>query len=269
MLVDVQEIGVRLVDRVLFEGVSVTVSTGDRIGVVGTNGTGKSTLLRILSGHDTPGAGHVRRGRGCRVGYLEQVPELPPGTVRQAVGTGWEAEAALDRLGMGSAVDDQVSDLSGGQAKRVALARVLAQPAELLVLDEPTNHLDLGAVAWLEHRLESFGGGLVLVTHDRHLLDRLTTRMVELDQGHAYIHEGGYASYLMAQADRQDRAASAESVRRNLAPARTGVAPPGSSGSFAQAAGPGRRGEATDRRSPGGRRPAPANGDGGDDATTG
>jgi ATP-binding cassette subfamily F protein uup len=99
----------------------------------------------------------------------------------------------------------------------VALARVLAHPSELLVLDEPTNHLDLGAVAWLEQRLLSFRGALVLVTHDRHLLDRVTTRMLELDRGRAYVHEGGYGSYLEAKAAREDLAASAESTRRNLA----------------------------------------------------
>jgi ATP-binding cassette subfamily F protein uup len=215
--VDLQLVTVRRTDRVLFEGLSLTISDGDRLGVVGINGTGKSTLLRLLSGVDTPEEGHVRRGRGSRVGYLDQVPVLPPGTVRAAVGEGWEAEAALDRLGMSSAVDEQVATLSGGQAKRVALAGVLTHPAELLVLDEPTNHLDLGAVAWLEHRLLSFRGGLVLVTHDRHLLDRLTTRMLELDRGHAYVHEGGYVSYLEAKADREEQAASAESTRQNLA----------------------------------------------------
>jgi ABC transport system ATP-binding/permease protein len=217
VLVDLQRVAVRRVDKVLFEDLSLTISDGDRVGVVGINGTGKSTLLRILAGTDVPGEGQVRRGRGSRVGFLDQVPVLPPGTVRAAVGEGWEAEAALDRLGMSSAVDDQVATLSGGEAKRVALARVLTHPAELLVLDEPTNHLDLGAVAWLEHRLLAFRGGLVLVTHDRHLLDRLTTRMLELDRGHAYVHEGGYASYLEAKADREEQAASAESTRRNLA----------------------------------------------------
>jgi ABC transport system ATP-binding/permease protein len=217
LLVDLQQVAVRRVDRVLFEGLSLTVSDGDRIGVVGINGTGKSTLLRIVAGADQPEEGQVRRGRGSRVGFLEQVPVLPAGTVRSAVGEGWEAEAALDRLGMGSAVDADVRSLSGGQAKRVALARVLAHPAELLVLDEPTNHLDLGAVAWLEQRLLSFRGGLVLVTHDRHLLDRLTTRMLELDRGRAYVHEGGYGSYLEAKAEREEQALSAESTRRNLA----------------------------------------------------
>jgi ATP-binding cassette subfamily F protein uup len=217
LLVDLQQVAVRRVDRVLFEDLSLAVSDGDRIGVVGVNGTGKSTLLRVIGGVDLPDEGQVRRGRGSRVGFLDQVPELPPGTVAAAVGDGWEAEAALDRLGMGDATTLDVQELSGGQAKRVALARVLAHPAELLVLDEPTNHLDLGAVAWLEQRLLAFRGGLVLVTHDRHLLDRLTTRILELDRGRAYVHEGGYGSYLEAKAEREELAASAESTRRNLA----------------------------------------------------
>jgi ATP-binding cassette subfamily F protein uup len=217
LLVDLQQVAVRRVDRMLFEKLSFTVSDRDRIGVVGINGTGKSTFLRLMAGIDSPEEGQVLRGRGSRVGFLEQVPELPPGTVRAAVGEGWEAESALERLGMGTAVDADVRSLSGGQAKRVALARVLARPSELLVLDEPTNHLDLGAVAWLEQRLLSFRGGLVLVTHDRHLLDRLTTRMLELDRGRAHVHEGGYGSYLEAKAEREDLAVSAESTRRNLA----------------------------------------------------
>ncbi|HWE70349.1 MAG TPA: ABC-F family ATP-binding cassette domain-containing protein, partial [Acidimicrobiales bacterium] len=150
-------------------------------------------------------------------GFLDQHPVLPPGTVREAVGQGWEAEAALDRLGMGAELDTQTSVLSGGQAKRVALARVLAHPAELLVLDEPTNHLDLAAVAWLERWLLDFRGGLVLVTHDRALLDRVTTRMVELDRGNTYVHEGGYGSFLEARAEREERAVTAEASRRNLA----------------------------------------------------
>jgi ATP-binding cassette subfamily F protein uup len=217
VLVDLEQVAVRRVGRVLFEGLSFTVSDGDRIGVVGINGTGKSTLLRIVAGVDQPDGGQVRRGRGSRVGFLEQVPELFPGTVRTAVGEGWEAEAALSRLGIGPEIDNDVATLSGGQRKRAALARVLAHPVELLVLDEPTNHLDLPAVAWLEQRLLAFRGGLVLVTHDRHLLDRLTTRMLELDRGRAYVHEGGYELYLAAKAEREEQETAAESTRRNLA----------------------------------------------------
>ena len=217
VLVDLEQVGVRLVDRVLFGGLNLTVTDGDRLGVVGTNGTGKSTLLRLIAGADPPTEGAVRTGRGTRIGFLEQVPHLPAGTVGEAVGEGWEAEAALDRLGMAASAGADVSTLSGGQAKRVALARVLARPAELLVLDEPTNHLDLAAVDWLERRLLAFRGGLVLVSHDRHLLDRLTTRMLELDRGRGYVHEGGYGSYLEARAEREEQAVSAEASRRNLA----------------------------------------------------
>jgi ATP-binding cassette subfamily F protein uup len=217
VLVDLEQVTVRSVDRVLFEDLSVTITDGERLGVVGINGTGKSTLLRLVAGVDSTPEGKVRRGSGTRVGFLDQHPQLPPGTVRAAVGEGWEAEAALERLGMGAELGTPTSQLSGGQAKRVALARVLSQPAELLVLDEPTNHLDLAAVAWLEKWLLDFRGGLVLVTHDRHLLDRVTTRMLELDRGHAYVHEGGYGSYLAARADREEQAVSAEASRRNLA----------------------------------------------------
>ena len=217
VLVDLQQVAARSADRALFEGVSLTVSDGDRIGVVGINGTGKSTLLRLVAGVDSPLEGKVLRGRGARVGFLDQHPQLPSGTVSDAVGKGWEAEAALDRLGLGGELGTRTAELSGGQAKRVALARVLARPAELLVLDEPTNHLDLTAVAWLENWLLEFRGGLVLVTHDRALLDRVTTRMVELDRGHSYVHEGGYGSYLEARAVREERAVTAEASRRNLA----------------------------------------------------
>jgi ATP-binding cassette subfamily F protein uup len=217
VLVDLQDVAVRRVDRVLFEGLSLTVSDGDRIGVVGINGTGKSTLLRLVAGVDRPAEGVVRQGRGARVGFLEQEPHLPADTVAAAVGKGWEGEAALERLGMGPSAGAQVAALSGGQAKRVALARVLVGQAELLVLDEPTNHLDLGAVSWLETQLLARRGGLVVVSHDRHLLDRVTTRMLEIDRGRCYVHEGGYASYLAASAEREEQAASAESTRRNLA----------------------------------------------------
>ena len=217
MLVDLQDVGVTMADRALFAHLSVTVSTGDRLGVVGINGTGKSTLLRVLAGLLEPDAGVVRRGRGARTVFLDQTPVLPAGTVRDAVGPGWEAASALDRLGMTAHLDADVATLSGGQTKRVALARVVAAPGELVILDEPTNHLDLGAVAWLEDWLTAYTGGLVLVSHDRYLLDRVTTRMLELDRGAAYVHEGGYASYLEGKAEREEHAATAEATRRNLA----------------------------------------------------
>jgi ATP-binding cassette subfamily F protein uup len=217
VLVDTEHLSVRRSDRALFEDLSVTVSDGDRVGVVGINGTGKSTLLRVLAGTEQPDAGVVRRGRGVRVGLLDQRPRLPAGPVSAAVGDGWEAAAILERLGMGTSARVDVGRLSGGQAKRVSLARALVEPSELLVLDEPTNHLDLGAVAWLTRRLLERPGGLVLVTHDRHLLDAVSTRILELDRGRAYVHEGGYESYLTARAEREAQASEAEAIRANLA----------------------------------------------------
>jgi ATP-binding cassette subfamily F protein uup len=217
VLVDLERVSARTPDRTLFDQLSLTISTGDRIGVVGINGTGKSTLLRVIAGANAPESGEVRRGRGTRVGYLDQEADLPAGQVLAAVGEGWQAEAILERLGMGGDSRSQISELSGGQAKRVALAKVLANPTELLVLDEPTNHLDLTAIAWLERHLAEFRGGLVIVSHDRHLLDRVTTRMLELDRGSGFVHDGGYASYLGARAEREERAVTAEAVRRNLA----------------------------------------------------
>ncbi|MCU1490455.1 MAG: transporter related protein [Acidimicrobiaceae bacterium] len=217
VLVDAAAVSVARSDRVLFDDLSVTVTEHDRLGVVGINGTGKSTLLRVLAGLQSPDSGQVRRGRGTRVGVLDQEAPLPEGTVSDAVGDTWEAAAILERLGMSAVADRQVSQLSGGQAKRVALARVLVNPAELLVLDEPTNHLDLPAIAWLEAWLSRFSGGVILVSHDRHVLDRVTTRMIELDRGHAYVHPGGYAGYLAAGLERAGQAAEADATRRNLA----------------------------------------------------
>ena len=217
ILVDAEHLGARRPDRALFDDVAVTVRAGDRIGVVGINGAGKSTLLRVLGGDEAPEEGVVRRGRGISVGLLAQEPRLPAGSVIAAVGAGWEATALLERVGMGSFADADVGTLSGGQAKRVALARVLSREPDLLLLDEPTNHLDIDAIAWLESWLASFRGGLVMVTHDRHVLDRVTTRMIELDRGSAYVHDGGYTSFLAARTEREAKAAAAESVRRNLA----------------------------------------------------
>jgi ABC transport system ATP-binding/permease protein len=222
ILVDAQRVAVRRPDRPLFEDLSVTVSSGERWGVVGINGTGKSTLLRVLAGTAEPEDGLVRRSKGLRVGVLDQRPDLGSGTVEHAVGDSWEAAAVLEHLGMGRLVQAPVGQLSGGQAKRVALARaLLAVPgdheADLLILDEPTNHLDLDGIEWLEERLARQKGGLILVTHDRHMLDRVCSRVLELDRGKAYVHEGGYHAYLQGRDAREERAAVAEATRRNLA----------------------------------------------------
>ena len=132
-------------------------------------------------------------------------------------GEAWEIDAVLGKLGMGGRSETPVSQLSGGEAKRVALARALVHPSDLLILDEPTNHLDVDAIEWLEARLASYKGGLILVTHDRHVLDRVTNRVLELDRGSAFTHEGGYDAYLEGRALREAQAEQAERVRANLA----------------------------------------------------
>ncbi|MFZ4517929.1 MAG: ABC-F family ATP-binding cassette domain-containing protein [Microthrixaceae bacterium] len=208
--------------RPLFAGVSLTVSDGDRWGVVGLNGCGKSTLLGILAGTVEPEDGTVRRGRDTRLAVLGQDPDLDGPTVRATLDATagvepWEAAAVADRLGLGPLLDESVGRLSGGQAKRVALARALVTPSDVLILDEPTNHLDIDAIAWLEDRLVEYRGGLVLVTHDRHFLDRVTNRVLELDRGEGFVHEGGYDAYLEGRALRAEREARAEDRRRNLA----------------------------------------------------
>ncbi len=227
IVIDAQGIAASRPNRPLFRDLSITVSTGDRIGVVGLNGCGKSTLLRILTGEFAADAGEVRTGRNARIGVLPQHPVLPAGTVREAASVGvdaWRAEAALFRLGMGNMLDARTDQLSGGQTKRVALASLLCREWDALILDEPTNHLDLDAITYLEDTLAAFGGGLLLVTHDRHVLDRVTTKVLEIDRGRAYLHEprgvnagSGYSAYLAARIEREENAATAEQVRRNAA----------------------------------------------------
>ncbi|MEX2293359.1 MAG: ABC-F family ATP-binding cassette domain-containing protein [Acidimicrobiales bacterium] len=226
ILVDATDLRASRPGKPLFAGLSVTVASGDRLGVVGINGCGKSTLLQVLAGSREAEGGSVRRGRGARVSALDQDAPLPAGIVEAVVGEGWEGAAILDRLGMGAALSADVATLSGGQVKRVALARALvavggsgghADGSDLLILDEPTNHLDLDGIAWLEDWLARFPGGLILVTHDRHVLDRVTTSVLELDRGVGYVHVGGYQSWLDAKAQREEQAAGAESKRRNLA----------------------------------------------------
>jgi ATP-binding cassette subfamily F protein uup len=217
ILLDLQNVSFQGFDRAILESLSLTISSGDRIGVVGINGAGKSTLLRIVAGALEPDGGAIRQPQTVQVGYLEQIPVLPDGTVREALGYDWQVDAALDRLGMLGSVDTHVKHLSGGQLKRVALARLFALDYDVLIMDEPTNHLDLGAIQWLEQQIRSFKGAVLLVSHDRFLLDQVTTRMIEVDRGKTYVHVGGYSQLLENQAEREEQAANAEQVRRNLA----------------------------------------------------
>src|SRR3984957_1288241 len=160
IFIDLEHVVLNGSERAILEDLTLTVSSGDQIGVVGINGVGKTTLLRIVAGVLTPDSGQTRRSRDVRVSFLEQIPSLPEGTVRDALGSGWRVEAALDRLGMLAEIDTDSGSLSGGQLKRVALARAFIEPSDVLVLDEPTNHLDLDAIRWLEQEIRTYRGAV-------------------------------------------------------------------------------------------------------------
>ena len=225
--VDLARVGIAQPDKVLFDDLSVTVSTGDRVAIVGVNGSGKSTLMRLIAGTQSPDEGEVRFGRGVRIAILDQDPQLPSGTVAEYLGDSWELAAIATSLGVQPLIERGTDQLSGGQAKRVALARALVGEFDMIVLDEPTNHLDLEAIEWLEQRLAATRAALVMITHDRHLMDRLTTargegRIVEIERGRGYIHRAAagtsaYAGYLEGRAARHEQAASEESTRKILA----------------------------------------------------
>ena len=217
-------------EKQLFDQISFGVAAGDRTGLIGLNGSGKSTLLKIVARLVEPDTGGITLRQGLRVRYLDQDPSFPPGaTVLAAVMAGltspaageglWELEAQaramLTRLGI-TAFDRPIESLSGGERKRAALAQVLVDPADLLILDEPTNHIDTATVAWLEAQLARYAGALLLITHDRYFLDRVVTRILELDHGRLYSYEGGYGQFLELKMARQAGEASGEASRQNL-----------------------------------------------------
>ena len=190
--------------------VSMGISAGDHIGVIGRNGSGKTTLLAIIAGTEEPDAGSIVRTGGLRVAVLEQDPAFADGaTVGDVVGAERGAIALADRLGL-LEHDALCSTLSGGQRKRLALAVTLSTECDLLILDEPTNHLDVDLIDWLEEHLRARSEALLLVTHDRFLLDRVATRVIEVHDQRLYSHQGTYESYLESAAKREAHAAATE-----------------------------------------------------------
>ena len=227
-LISAEKITKAFGERTLLDSVSLGVATGDRIGVVGRNGAGKSTLLALLAGTAEPDSGRIARTAGLRIGFLRQRDEMS-GTVRQAVfGPGangtvehvWardpRARSVVAELLGGIDLDASVDRLSGGERRRTALASVLAVERDVLLLDEPTNHLDLEAIDWLGRHLRDRGCALIVVSHDRWLLDTACDRMWEVDSGSVHAYEGGYSAYVLAQAERERNAEAVQRRRRSL-----------------------------------------------------
>ena len=220
MLLSAEQISKTYGTRKVLDRVSLYLEAGQKLGVIGVNGTGKSTLLRILAGAEEPDEGRVSRDPNVRLNYLPQLPAFDEkNTVLEQVFAGvspearalaeYEAKTILTRLGV-PLFEQRVGVLSGGQRKRVALCSALACPCDVLILDEPTNHLDSGMVAWLEDELRQFKGALVMVTHDRYFLERVVGRMAEVEGGALAFYEGNYDKYLEQKALREEMAQASE-----------------------------------------------------------
>jgi len=225
-LVNLESVSKSFGTTTVLDGVSLGLDSRDRVGVVGRNGGGKSTLLRLISGAEHPDGGRVTRTGGTRIAVVDQVADLGVNTVRDAVlgdvaEHEWAGEAQIREVlsGLGLAdlgLDSGVERLSGGERRRVSLAAALVDRSDLLVLDEPTNHLDVEGVSWLAEHLNARREALIVVTHDRWFLDAVCTRTWEVADGAVRQYDGGYAAYVLARAERARQADASEARRQNL-----------------------------------------------------
>ena len=214
-------------DRILLDDVGFSINENEKIGVIGVNGMGKSTLLKVVAGIEEADAGKISMGNQVKICYLPQTPVFTPGTtiLQAAVGGNMEewnrwtieadARSMLNQLGFAD-YEEKVEHMSGGQKKRVALVNALLTPADILILDEPTNHLDNAMSEWLENYLISFRGAVLMVTHDRYFLDRIATRIVEVDKGKLYSYPGNYAKFVELKEERQNMVLATERKRKSL-----------------------------------------------------
>lgn len=227
-LITVEHLTHSYTDRKLFNKVSFHLSEGEKIGIIGVNGTGKSTFLKILAGEEVPEEGKIVMRRNLQLAYLPQNPvfeqgesvlqaALPRGGQISGEPAEYEPEAKnyLMKLGF-TDMNQRVEELSGGQRKRVALVRVLLTPCDVYILDEPTNHLDSAMAEWLENYLRSSKKGLIMITHDRYFLDCVVNRIVEMDKGSLYSYDCSYEGYLERKAEREEIALAAERKRQSI-----------------------------------------------------
>ena len=226
MLLSAEHLSINFGSRQLLDDVNFYLNEGDKVGVIGINGTGKSTFLKVLSGVTEPDGGTISRNPNVQISLLPQNPVMDEdATVLEQVFlhfpaefralNEYEAKAMLNRLGI-TDFTQKVGTLSGGQRKRVALAAALIHPADVLILDEPTNHLDSEMVAWLEDWLRRFKGGLVMVTHDRYFLERVVNHITELSRGKLYHYEANYSKYLELREQRAEMAEASERKRQSI-----------------------------------------------------
>lgn len=213
-------------EKKLLQDISLYINEGDKIGVIGVNGTGKSTLLKIIAGLETPDSGTIAVASGVRIAYLPQNPVFGDNlTVLEHIFLGasaetkdlmeYEAKTILTRLGI-TDFSQNVSLMSGGEKKRIAIAGVLVNPSEVLILDEPTNHLDSDMVLWLENYLRKYTGAILMITHDRYFLDRAANRIVEISKGNLYSYQANYAMYLELKSQREEMEISSERKNKSL-----------------------------------------------------
>ena len=212
-------------DKVIFDDISCGIDQGEKIGIIGVNGTGKTTLLRVIAGEEEPDEGQVITQNGIRISWLPQTPEFPQHmTILDYVAEGkwqkdWSTESEARRMLNTLGITDQninMDNLSGGEKKRVALARMLLNPADILILDEPTNHLDGEMVIWLEDFLRNFRGTVIMVTHDRYFLDRVANRILEISHGKLYSYAGDYSRFLELKAQREEMELASDRKRRSV-----------------------------------------------------
>lgn len=226
LLLSAEHISKSFSEKPLLSDVSLFLEEGQKVGVIGVNGTGKSTFLKIIAGLLPPDSGSITCARGVRIGYLPQNPDFQNGTtVLEQTLKGalpqaddrreHEAKTILTKLGICD-FDQDIGLLSGGQKKRVAIASALMTPCEVLILDEPTNHLDNEMITWLENYLIRYSGAIVMITHDRYFLDRVTNSIVEIDQASLYRYEANFTKYLQLKAEREEQQAGTLRKRKSL-----------------------------------------------------
>ena len=220
-IINIEHISKIFGGKTIFEDASCGVQEGEKAGIIGLNGTGKTTLLRLVAGLETPDEGQIITQNGIRMAYLSQTPQFgEEETVSSWAFTGdpnvdWKVQSNLNELGI-TDWEARIDTLSGGQKKRTAMAKVLADSFDVLLLDEPTNHLDQEMIGWLEEYLKAFRGTILMVTHDRYFLDKVTNRILEIDDGKIFSYEAGYSGFLEQKAAREEMELASERKRRSV-----------------------------------------------------